>query len=214
MFSKAHTIKPKKKAEKGTIRYDLHNFFEKAKSGDIINGVKCPEGQNLYEWLSVNGFDFLDEIQLLYSPISDLCTPSNCPQMNAGPQFEYLWMVDKKPTSMPAQQYCSELFIWASELFDDQSIFPEEFKDKPPKKFMDTITKIFKRLIRVYAHMFYSHMDDLKGNGNDQVAMQSFQHFFFFCREFKMLSKDDIAPLEPIINEMCKEHGVPVFLEK
>ncbi|EDR24088.1 hypothetical protein, conserved [Entamoeba dispar SAW760] len=213
MFAKkGQTMRPKKKSEKGTLRYNIQQLVEAGiKSGDLINAVKVPEGQNEYEWMSVNCFDFFETVQLIYSSVSDFCNETTCPIMNAGPSIEYLWIVDKKATSLPAQKYCDELFSWIANTFDNEKVFPREFGEKPPKKFIDIITKIYKRMFRVYAHMFYSHMEHLKEVKMDDIALQSFKHFFFFCREFNFLSKDDIAPLESMVQDLCSQAGVSVF---
>ncbi|KAL7722933.1 Mob1/phocein family protein [Entamoeba marina] len=209
MFKKTSTIKPKKKIQKGTLRYDMHKLVkEGVASGDLIHAVKLAEGQNLYEWLSVNCFDFVETLQLIYSSVSDFCNETSCPQMSAGPSIEYLWIIDKKPTSLSAQRYCEELFFWVNEQFDNNKIFPDEFTDKPPRKFMEVTQKIFKRLFRVYAHMFYSHMEHLKSVSMDDIALQGFKHFYFFCREFKLLTKEDFSPLEKMIEDLCSEAGV------
>ena len=201
--SKVSTVRPKKKVAKRSLGYDTQKLLEGGVTiEDLKNAVKLPEGQNLYEWLSVNCFDFEETIQLVYSSVSDFCSDATCPVMNAGPAVEYLWVIDKKPTQVSAQKYCELLFVWICECFDNRKIFPEEFTDKPPKKFMDTITKIYRRLFRVFAHLFYSHMDHLKAVEMDGIALQTFKHFYLFCEEYKLLKPEDCEPLSKMIESI------------
>ena len=90
--------------------------------------------------------------------------------MTAGPEFEYLWIdQDKKTFALPASEYFERLMGWINSMFDDESIFPSS-PDKPfPKNFKKTIKIILKRLFRIYAHLYHSHLD-----------IVSFFFFFFF----------------------------------
>jgi hypothetical protein len=40
---------------------------------------------------------------------------------------------------------------------DDPSVFPGQFGEPFPPNFMDVVRTIFKRLFRVYAHIYHSH---------------------------------------------------------
>lgn len=206
---KMQTMRPKKKVPKGTLRYDLHKTIKEGISkGTLKESVKCPSNGNLNEWLAVNCFDFFNNILLIYSAVSDLCSPTACPIMNGGPNMEYVWMENKKPLQLPAREYCEKLFEWVQQCFDDTKIFPNEFTAKAPKHFMPTLTKIFKRLFRVYAHMFYSHANHLKELELSDQTYLGFRHFYVFCREYNLLSKEDISPLEQMIEPIDKEFNL------
>ena len=47
----------------------------------------------------------------------------------------------------------------ASNLLDDERIFPTEIVTPFPPDFLDYIRNIFKRLFRVYAHIYYCHFE-------------------------------------------------------
>ncbi|ELP93767.1 hypothetical protein EIN_175540 [Entamoeba invadens IP1] len=203
------TMRPKKKVAKGTLRYDLHKTIKEGVSKGLLKeAVLCPPNINTNEWLAVNCFDFFNNILLIYSSVSDLCSPSNCPIMTAGPSMEYLWSENKKTFPLCAREYCDRLFAWVQTCFDDSKIFPEEFTSKSPKLFLPTITKIFKRLFRVYAHMFYSHEKHLKDLDLSEQAFLGFRHFYLFCRKFELLSKDDISPLAEMVSPIDKEFDI------
>jgi MOB kinase activator 1 len=66
-------------------------------SGNLKLAVELPEGicsntgEDKEEWLAINTVDFFNQVNLLYGTITDVCTPTCCPVMNAGPKYEYLW---------------------------------------------------------------------------------------------------------------------------
>ncbi|ELP83843.1 hypothetical protein EIN_197860 [Entamoeba invadens IP1] len=203
---KVMTMKPIKKIPKGTPRHDLHiQVKDGVNSGDLLRAVKCPVGQNVNDWVAVNCFDLFNEVNLTYSSITALCIASKCKTMSAGPKMEYVWMENGETQQLSAPEYCDKLFTWVQSCFDNPEIFPAEFTDKPPKVFVETVRKIFKRLFRVYAHMFYNHMEHMEQLGIQTVTLRGFKHFYAFSRQYKMLSKDDVAPLQTLVQDLDKE---------
>ena len=204
------TMRPVKKVQKGTLQYDLHKLIKEGRTkGKLSDIVKCPPNQNLEEWLAVNCFDFFNSTIILYSALSNLCRQTDCPIMNAGGKMEYHWMENKKTIQLPAREYCERLFDWVQSNFDDTKVFPSEFSGKPPKAFMPTLKKIFQRLFRVYAHMFHSHSKHLDELELTEQAMIGFKHFYLFCREFNLLTPNDVMPLQDMCAEIDKEFTLP-----
>ncbi len=99
-------------SNKGTTSYQLRQFAEATLgSGSLRKAVKLPEGEDLNEWLAVNGeewvfcrcmrvsgyegymadegmngttvVDFYNQINLLYGSITEFCSPQSCPEMKA-----------------------------------------------------------------------------------------------------------------------------------
>lgn len=78
--------------------------------------MKLPEGEDLNEWLAVNGekepsfskrqkgnadgtikvVDFYNQINLLYGSITEFCSPQSCPEMKATDEY-----ITKQPTPPP-----------------------------------------------------------------------------------------------------------------
>jgi len=48
---------------------------------------------------------------------------------------------------------------WIQEALDDQSVFPIKVGEPFPKNFPSVVKQIFKRLFRVYAHIYHNHFD-------------------------------------------------------
>lgn len=132
----------------------------------------------IYKKLLVNS------LNILYGSLSEHCTSSSCPTMNAG-AFEFLWMDKndpkyKKPVKVSAPEctcattiFCLTLFSDVTLLMasiekqvNDETIFPSDPKVPFPSNFMKIVKKIFTRLFRVYAHIY--------------LRMFSFSFLFFF----------------------------------
>lgn len=91
----------------GKSSYQLRQFAEQTLgSGSLRKATKLPEGEDLNEWLAVNGMettrlggeswvlkvlnavvDFYNQINLLYGSITEFCSPQTCPVMNATDEY-------------------------------------------------------------------------------------------------------------------------------
>jgi MOB kinase activator 1 len=164
--------------------------------------VKLPEGEDINEWLAAHVVDFYKQIHLLFGTVKESCTTDSCPVMNAGSKWEFHWCdgkAFKKPTKLSAPEYVDQLFIWTRSLLDDESIMPTQPGINFPKKFETCVKQIFKRLSRVYAHLYMVHFETYKQYGVETVLNTSFKHFIFFVQEFQLISKKDLLPLEDLI---------------
>ena len=120
--------------------------------------------------------------------------------MNAGPKYEYLWAdgtTIKKPISCSAPRYVDYLFTWVQNLLDDERIFPTEIGTPFPPDFLDYIRNIFKRLFRVYAHIYYCHFERMGQLGAEPHLNTCFKHYMYFVYEFNLIpKKEEPAPLQ------------------
>ena len=133
------------------------------------------------EWVAVNTVDFFNQINMLYGTITDHCTPEACPVMSAGPKFEYLWADGasvKKPIKCSAPKYIDYLMTWVQNQLDDESLFPSNIGVPFPKNFMTVIKNMFKRLFRVFVHVYIHHFDKIISLG----AVSSFS--IYPCSSF------------------------------
>ena len=63
------------------------------------------------------------------------------------------------------------------------------------------IKVIFKRLFRVFAHIYHSHFNDIILLEAEPHLNTSFKHFVYFIDEFGLVDKKELAPLSELINE-------------
>jgi MOB kinase activator 1 len=205
-LNKNKTFKPRKNIPEGTRQYTLYRYVERTlDSGDLKKAVILPPGEDLDEWLAVNTVDFYNQVNLIYGTVTEQCNPTTCPVMNAGPKYEYHWcdgIQFSKPIQVSAPQYVDYLMTWIQSQFDDEGVFPTRIGVPFPKSFQSTIKTIFKRLFRVYAHIYLTHFSYLVELGQEAHMNTSFRHFYYFSKEFNLLDKKELAPLIDLIKRI------------
>ncbi|KAF9962936.1 Maintenance of ploidy protein mob2 [Mortierella alpina] len=171
--------------------------------GNFKTIVQLPKYVDENEWLAVNVFDFYNYINMFYGSISDFCTVRDCPNMSAGARFEYLWMDgQKKASKVPAPQYIDFVMSWIQTLINDENTFPTKEGRDFPATFPQTVRAIFKQLIRVFAHVYHSHYDKMLSLCQEGHFNSLFAHFVSFGREFDLLDKKDIVPMQELMDIM------------
>jgi len=206
---KSQTFKPRRNIPEGTKQYQLKKYAEATLgSGNLKLAVALPEGEDLNEWLAVNTVDFFNQINMLYGTITEFCTPQECPVMSAGPKYEYMWADGrsvKKAIKCSAPDYVDFLMTWVQEQLDDETIFPSKVGVPFPRNFVSLVQNIFKRLFRVYAHIYHSHFPKIVSLGEEAHLNTSFKHFIFFVQEFNLIKKQELAPLAELITCLTKK---------
>ncbi|KAF1873703.1 hypothetical protein Lal_00027741 [Lupinus albus] len=188
------TFRPKKSTPSGSKGAQLRKHIDATLgSGNLREAVKLPPGEDLNEWLAVN---------LLYGTLTEFCTPENCRTMSAGPKYEYRWadgVQIKKPIEVSAPKYVEYLMDWIEAQLGDESIFPQKLGSPFPPNFKDVVKTIFKRLFRVYAHIYHSHFQKIVSLKEEAHLNTCFKHFILFTFEFGLIDKKELAPLQELI---------------
>ncbi|EPS45262.1 hypothetical protein H072_736 [Dactylellina haptotyla CBS 200.50] len=217
------------KARQGITSFHLRQYAQATLgSGSLRKVVMLPEGEDENEWLAFNLVDFYNQINLLvsvlanpfpkkvyntkelwnkkYGAVSEFCTTTACPEMKATDEFEYLWQDNdkyKKPTKMPASQYVEHLMSWVQRSIDDDKVFPSRNGVEFSPEFRPLITNFFKRLARVYAHVYCHHFPIIGALALDKHMNTSFKHFVLFVKEFKLdVGRDYWGPLQELVDTM------------
>jgi len=212
LFGSRHrTFKPLQNHPQNGKRHKLSEYAKATLgSGNMRSAVVLPKGEDLNEWLAVNTVDFFNEISLLYGTITEFCTPSTCSVMSAGPQYEYLWadgVKVKKPIKVSAPEYVDLLMSWVETQLNDEHIFPLQLGTPFPKNFQAIVRVIFKRLFRVYAHIYHSHFQKIVGLGAEAHLNTCFKHFIYFVHEFKLIDPKELQPLKDLIDSLMGKEG-------
>lgn len=166
--------------------------------------VKLPNGHDRNEWLAINTVDFYNQLNLIYGSITDLCTDESCPKMNAGSKYEYLLWPEKnqsKPQKCSAPRYVDKLLEWIEACLDDETMFPRD-SDFPEYFEKKTVHVIFKRMFRVYAHIYHHHIKDIDSIDEQKYLNTCFKHFWLFCQEFKLIDEIEQRPLSNVIDQL------------
>ncbi|TPX36347.1 hypothetical protein SmJEL517_g01572 [Synchytrium microbalum] len=172
-------------------------------NGSLRKLAVLPAHVDLNEWLAVNTFDFFNYTNLFYGSIAEFCTQRDCPVMCAGPGNEYLWVdSQKKSIKLPAQQYVDYVMTQIQNLVDDETIFPTKAGMKFPPDFQNQIRTVFRHLFRVFAHIFHSHYEKILHLSAEGHLNTLFAHFICFGREFDLLDKKELGPMQEFIAEL------------
>lgn len=86
-------------------------------------------------------------------------------------------------------------FIWSSDLLGVK--FPSDFKT--------TVVDIFRRLFRVYAHIYTNHFSAIVSLGEEAHVNTSFKHFILFVKEFNLIDQKELAPLADLIDSLLAQ---------
>jgi len=106
-----------------------------------------------------------------------------------------------------APEYVELLLQWVQEQLDDEKVFPAGPDIPFPRDFLDRVKQIFKRLLRVYAHIYYSHFEEICSLEEEAHLNTCFIHFYYFIREFDLVDKKDLLPLDALIANLTKEQA-------
>lgn len=81
-------------------------------------------------------------------------------------------------------------------------MFPSRVDVPFPKHFQSVVKTIFKRLFRIYAHIYYSHFNKIMALGEEAHLNTTFKHFYYFVDEFELVDKKELAPLQELITNL------------
>jgi len=118
--------------------------------------------------------------------------------------------------SLPAPEYVERLYGWIEAQLRDERIFPTSPDVQFPSDFKKRVERIFRRLFRVYAHIYHAHFDLIVEQKAQAHLNSCFKHFIYFVKEFGLIQDRDLAPMADYIDEMLKtgvsyraSNGVP-----
>ncbi|KAJ6228970.1 mob kinase activator-like 1 [Anaeramoeba flamelloides] len=183
----------------------LRNAKETLGGCDLEQAVQLPENGNENEWIAHHIIDFRNKLALFFGIVKGSCTKKRCPIMNAGINWQYCWVNNKKskPQKMPAQTYILRLFKWVDNQINNESLFPNNPK-KYPKKWKSKVSvPIIRRLFRVLGHIYHAHFQLIREKGTEAHLNTLLIHFVYFAREFSLLKSKDYLPMKNVIEQLC-----------
>ncbi|KAF7722627.1 Maintenance of ploidy protein mob2 [Apophysomyces ossiformis] len=172
--------------------------------------VELPKYVDVNEWLAFNTFEFFNYLNLFYGSITDFCISVTCPTMSAGPGVEYTWSdTQSKKIKLPAPQYIDYTATSIENLLSDEEVFPTKAGREFPRDLPVVVKKVFTQLFRLFAHIYHHHYDKVLSLHEEPHFNSLFAHFISFAREFDLLDKKEMQPLQELIDIMIK-NGVIV----
>ncbi|KAG5421743.1 MOB2 [Candida metapsilosis] len=163
--------------------------------------VQLPAFVDLNEWLALNIFEFFGNLDSFYGLVSDFVTPEEFPTMNAGPT-NYLWVDGSgQAVNLPACQYIDYVITWISNKINDQETFPTKTGAVFPQFFIKDVKNISRQMFRIFAFIYYNQFDKIVHLSLEAHFNSFFAHFISFTKEFNLLDKKELEPLQPLIDE-------------
>ena len=71
---------------------------------------------------------------------------------------------------------------------DDERIFPSKLNVPFPTNYKEICRQMFRRLFRVYAHIYLQHIEDVRSLDEEEHLNTSFKLFVIFVKEFKVIT--------------------------
>lgn len=192
-------------------RSNLRDFAQSTLGSDALReAVKLPEGEDELEWIAVHVVDFFNQVNMLYSTITRLCSPNTCPTMTAGEKYEYLWQDShsekyRRPTKVSAPEYVECLMEWIQGIFADPAYFPQQLGVEFAPDARSVFALILKRLFRIYAHIYCHHIEQITELGLQPHLNTSLKHYVLFCSEFDLIDRREYGPLAELISWLEEE---------
>ncbi len=138
----------------------------------------------------------------------------------------FTWLnAQLQPVEIPAWEYLSLVQRYISGKIDNTTLFPTDpagvsYADNPafcsplpdsgrdwigkrsgfPENFNETCQTIFRQMFRVYAHLYWSHYDDLFSLNLEKAMNSCFSHFILTATTLNLLRKTDMEPMQPLID--------------
>ncbi|KAI5953596.1 MOB2 [Candida jiufengensis] len=163
--------------------------------------VQLPAFVDLNEWLALNIFEFFGNLDSFYGLISEFVKPDLFPTMNAGPVTNYLWVDGSgQAINLPACQYIDYVITWISNKINDQENFPTKNGAIFPQFFIKDVKNISRQMFRIFAFIYYNQFDKLVHLNLEAHFNSFFAHFISFIKEFNLLDKKELNPLQPLID--------------
>ncbi|KAK7028126.1 Maintenance of ploidy protein mob2 [Paramarasmius palmivorus] len=185
----------------------------------LVNGnfktiVMLPKYVDRQEWVAVNIYDFYTNLNEFYGVITECCTQQSCPTMSAGPSLNYLWITqDRKQISLAAPTYIDSVMSSVQTLLEDETMFPTKSGQEFHQAFPTTIRHIYRQFLRIFAHIYHAHFQEILNLRSEPHFNSLFAHFLAFGKEYGLLDPKDIKgePNAPVgvglLWERWKESG-------
>ena len=141
--------------------------------------------------------------------------------MSAGQRYEYLWAdparsATSEPLKMSAPEYVDTLMTYIQSRIDDEATFPSKLGVPFPKSFAAVVRTIWRRLFRVYAHVYCEHFSVVVGLGLESHLNTSFKHFVLFAKHYeycpfesfidlRLVDDKEFAPLQDLVDTMLAQ---------
>jgi len=179
-------------------------LISKVSKEELQDSVPVPAGVDSNEWLATHTLSFFNHLNLLYSSLSEYCTPSVCSTVSTGAPMSFTWIDEKgKKMRLSAPQYIELVIVHVQKYVTDENVFPTKYDMTFPNNFQTVVKKIFRLLFHVLVHIFQSHYVHCVELNEILLLNTLFIHFMYFQTEHGLLEAKEVTPLQDLVESLC-----------
>lgn len=123
--------------------------------------------------------------------------------------FEYLWcdgITFVKPISIPARTYMKFCLLWTQKYLKDPEIVTSTPDASYPSDINTTWKMMYRRLLRVYAHLYVNHKEDFDKIGVLGLVIQCMmRRFILYGIESNLTRTKELEPVKKVLKRFQKE---------
>lgn len=110
------------------------------------------------------------------------------------------------PISIPARTYMKFCLLWSQKQLKDPAIIASTPNAHYSANSISTWKMMYRRLLRVYAHLYINHKDDFDKIGSlGQVLQCMIRRFLLYGIESGLASKRELLPVKGILKKIQRE---------
>ncbi len=123
--------------------------------------------------------------------------------------YEYMWcdgVTFVQPISIPARTYMKFCLLWTQQQLKDPKVITTAPNALYSDNLISTWKMVYRRLLRVYAHLFINHGEDYDKNGVLGSVLQCMlRRFLMYGIESGLTSKKELLPVKQILKKVKRE---------
>lgn len=110
------------------------------------------------------------------------------------------------PISVPARTYMKFCLLWIQSQLKDQNVITSTPKAIYSPEILSTWKMMYRRLLRVYAHLYINHKENFDKIGVLGLVLECMlRRFILFGTETGLTSKKELLPVRTILKKVHRE---------
>ena len=211
LFDSKRTFRPLRGHAQGSAANALHACAQASlEAGDLAAAVRTPAGTAEADWVAVHLTDFHNAAALVFGLVVDECTAARCPTMCATSRYEYLWSGGGgggAPRRVSARDYVDLLLAAVAAAVD--ALPPPAGAPLPAAFVAGTAKPLFRRLLRVFAHVYCHHMPLIRSLAAEGHLDACMRHFHAFVVAHELVDDKELVPLADVLARLAAPPQLP-----
>lgn len=161
--------------------------------------VQLPKYVDSNEWLALNVFEMLTNLNQFFLLVKDFIPPDLAMTAGPGVKYAYFDAQSGKSYNLPASQYIEYTLTNLNAKVNDQLIFPTKNGSAFPPTFLREVKSICTQMFRIFAYIYHNQFDKIIHLSLEPHWNSFFLHFVSFVLEFGLVEEQEMTPMLPLI---------------